>query len=168
MSEEPAETGSEDDSDASDTAAGADLGTRHLAVVVAKPRAESVIDALETEGVYDDGRSVQSWDDDGVAVPVTAPPETVEVREIVQQVGERRLRSLSDHLRQRGWSDDELDAAPASWAVVGSVVLVAMGRPPTRRGRRGAARAPRRGRHRTGPQRYQRCPPRTRRDRRRR
>ncbi|MBX0286527.1 class I SAM-dependent methyltransferase [Haloarcula salinisoli] len=113
-----------------DSEAEADLDTRHLAVVVAKPRAESVIDALETEGVYDDGRSVQSWDDDGVALPVTAPPETVEVRDIVQQVGERRLRSLDDHLRQRGWTDEELDAAPSSWAVVGSVVLVAMGEAP--------------------------------------
>jgi len=119
MREEPADTDSE-----------ADLEARHLAVVVAKPRAESVIDALEAEGVYDDGRSVQSWDAESVAVPVTAPPETVEVREVVQQVGERRLRSLADHLRQRGWTDDELDAAPSSWAVVGSVVLVAMGEAP--------------------------------------
>jgi len=119
MREEPADTDSEADHD-----------TRHLAVVVGKPRAESVIDALEAEGVYDDGRSVQSWDADGVAVPVTAPPETVEVRDVVQQVGERRLRSLDDHLRGRGWTDDELDAAPSSWAVVGSVVLVALGEAP--------------------------------------
>jgi len=97
---------------------------RHLAVVVARPRTESVIDALETEGVYDPDRSVQPWDDDGVAVPVTAPPETVDVREVVQQVGEPRVRSLADHLRQRGWTDEELDAAPSSWAVVGTVVLV--------------------------------------------
>ncbi|WP_262178895.1 class I SAM-dependent methyltransferase [Haloarcula laminariae] len=103
---------------------------RHLAVVVAKPRAESVIDALEAEGVYDDNRSVESWDSDGVAVPVTAPPETVAVREVVQQVGEQRLRGLADHLRQRGWTEDELDAAPGSWAVVGSVVLVELGDAP--------------------------------------
>ncbi|WP_324664796.1 class I SAM-dependent methyltransferase [Haloarcula sediminis] len=120
---EPAET--------PDTAAKGELADdRHLAVVVAKPRAESVIDALEAEGVYDDSHSVQSWDDDGVAVPVTAPPETVAVREVVEQVGKRRLRSLADHLRQRGWTEAELDAAPSSWAVVGSVVLVAMGDAP--------------------------------------
>ena len=119
MSEEPTDT---------DTEIAAD--TRELAVVVGNPRAESVIDALEAEGIYDDDRSVQSWDANGVAVPVTAPPETVEVRDIVQQVGERRLRSLDDHLRQRGWTDDELDAAPASWAVVGSVVLVDLGDSP--------------------------------------
>ena len=128
MSDEPAD----DESGDADTAesGGANGDPRELAVVVAKPRAESVIDALEAEGVYDDSRSVGSWDDDGVAVPVTAPPETVEVREVVQQVGERRLRSLDDHLRQRGWTDAELDAAPSSWAVVGSVVLVAMGDAP--------------------------------------
>jgi tRNA wybutosine-synthesizing protein 2 len=116
--------------DSGDAEALADDDTRELAVVVGKPRAETVIDALETEGVYDDCRSVQSWDNDGVAVPVTAPPETVEVREIVQQVGQRRLRTLADHLRQRGWTEAEIDAAPSSWAVVGSVVLVAMGESP--------------------------------------
>ncbi|MDS0279167.1 class I SAM-dependent methyltransferase family protein [Halomicroarcula sp. S1AR25-4] len=103
---------------------------QRLAVVVAKPRAQTVIDALTNEGVYDADRSVRSWDDDGVAVPVTAPPQTVDVREIVQQVGEPRLRTLEDHLRQRGWTDDELDAAPSSWAVVGSVVLVDVGDAP--------------------------------------
>jgi tRNA wybutosine-synthesizing protein 2 len=105
-------------------------GDRRLAVVVAKPRTQSAIDALRSEGVYDADRSVQSWDSDGVAIPVTAPPESVDVRDVVQQVGERRLRTLEDHLRQRGWTDDELDAAPSSWAVVGSVVLVEMGEAP--------------------------------------
>ena len=65
-----------------------------------------------------------------MAVPVTDPPSSVEVREVVQQVGEPRLRTLEDHLRQRGWSDEELDAAPSSWAVVGSVVLVDVGDTP--------------------------------------
>ncbi|MDS0260024.1 class I SAM-dependent methyltransferase family protein [Haloarcula sp. S1CR25-12] len=101
-----------------------------LAVVVAKPRTESVIDALDTEGVYDADRSVQPWDAESVAVPVTAPPETVEVREVVRQVGERRLRNLADHLRQRGWSEAEIDAAPSSWAAIGSVVLVELGETP--------------------------------------
>ncbi|WP_254272971.1 class I SAM-dependent methyltransferase [Haloarcula marina] len=103
---------------------------RRLAVVVAKPRTQQVIDALGAEGVYDADRSVRSWDDDAVAVPVTTPPESVEVREIVQQVGEPRLRTLEDHLRQRGWTDEELAAAPGSWAVVGSIVLVDVGDSP--------------------------------------
>jgi len=101
-----------------------------LAVVVGNPRTEAVIAALREEGVYDEDRHVQSWDADGVAVPVTAPPSTVEVREVVRQVGERRLRTLADHLGQRGWTDAELESAPSSWAVIGSVVLVELGDSP--------------------------------------
>jgi len=95
-----------------------------LAVVVAKPRAQDAIDALQSEGVYDADRSVSEHGADAVAVPVTDPPESVSYREVVRQVGEPRLRTLEDHLRERGWSADELDAAPGSWAVIGSVVLV--------------------------------------------
>ncbi|QSG05803.1 class I SAM-dependent methyltransferase [Halapricum desulfuricans] len=108
---------------------GTDGGDR-LAVVVAKPRAQDVIDTLQEEGVYDADRSVTEHGEDAVAIPVTAPPETVSSREVVRQVGEPRLRTLEDHLRERGWSDGEIDAAPGSWAVIGSVVLVEMGDAP--------------------------------------
>ncbi|MEF8825524.1 MAG: class I SAM-dependent methyltransferase family protein, partial [Halapricum sp.] len=91
-----------------------------LAVVVAKPRAQDVIDALQEAGVYDADRSVSEHGEDAVAIPVTAAPESVSYREIVRQVGQPRLRTLEDHLRERGWSDDELDRAPGSWAVIGS------------------------------------------------
>ena len=101
-----------------------------LAIVVAKPRAQDVIDALQEEGVYDADRSVAEHGEDAVAVPVTAPPESVSYREVVQQVGEPRLRTLEDHLRERGWTDEELDTAPGSWAVIGSVVLVDIGDAP--------------------------------------
>ena len=107
-----------------------DHGEQGLAVVVAKPRSQAAIDALTAEGVYDPDRSVQSWDAESVAIPVTDPPETVDVREVVRQVGGARLRTLADHLRRKGWTDGELDAAPSSWAVVGSVVLVSMGDAP--------------------------------------
>ena len=101
-----------------------------LAIVVAKPRAQDVIDALQEEGVYDADRSVAEHGEDAVAVPVTAPPESVAYREVVQQVGQPRLRTLEDHLRERGWTDEELDTAPGSWAVIGSVVLVDIGDAP--------------------------------------
>jgi len=101
-----------------------------LAVVVAKPRSQDVIDALQEEGVYDADRSIGEHGEDAVAIPVTAPPETVSYREIVQQVGQPRLRTLEDHLREQGWSNDELDLAPGSWAVIGSVVLVEIGDAP--------------------------------------
>ena len=99
-------------------------GDDRLAVVVDKPRAEAVIDGLAAEGVYDGDRSVREYDAGSVSVPVTAVPETVAYDEVVRQVGEPRLRDLADHLRERGWTDDEIERAPSSWAVLGTVVLV--------------------------------------------
>ncbi|WP_135664429.1 class I SAM-dependent methyltransferase [Halorhabdus rudnickae] len=101
-----------------------------LAVVVEQSRAQQAIDALQDEGVYDADRSVRAYGEGGVSLPVTAVPETVEIREIVRQIGEPRLRTLADHLRERGWSDNEIDRAPSSWAVIGTVVLVEIGDAP--------------------------------------
>jgi len=108
----------------------ADSADQRLAAVVPKSRSQRVIDALEREGVYDDDRRVREWTDETVALPVTEPPESVDYLEIVRQVGEPRLRTLEDHLREMGWTDEELDLAPGSWAVVGSVVLVELGDAP--------------------------------------
>ncbi|WP_415379119.1 class I SAM-dependent methyltransferase [Halosimplex sp. TS25] len=107
-----------------------DESEERLAVVVDKPRTEAVIAELEAEGVYDADRSVREYDEGSVSVPVTAIPGTVEYSEVVRQVGEPRLRDLADHLRERGWSDDEIDLAPSSWAVLGTVVLVDVGDAP--------------------------------------
>lgn len=103
-----------------------DGGEGELAVVVEKPRAQQAIDGLTQEGVYDADRSVRAYGEGGVSIPVTAIPETVDFHEVVRQVGDPRLRTLADHLREHGWSDDEIDRAPSSWAVIGSVVLVAI------------------------------------------
>ncbi|AUG46135.1 SAM-dependent methyltransferase [Haloarcula taiwanensis] len=105
-------------------------GDQRLAAVVAKPRSQAAIKSLQAEGVYDDTRSITEWTADSVAVPVTAPPQETQFREVVRQVGERRLRTLDDHLRERGWTDAEIAAAPGSWAVLGSVVLVDIGDSP--------------------------------------
>ncbi|MFC7176600.1 class I SAM-dependent methyltransferase [Halosegnis marinus] len=94
-----------------------------LAAVVERERAETAMDALAAEGVYDDSRSVRPYGE-GVAVPVTAPPERVDVLEVVETDLPPRNRDLRDLLAARGWTDDELDRAPASWAVVGTCVLV--------------------------------------------
>ena len=99
---------------------------QRLGVVVAQSRAQTVIDRLQAEGAYDDSRTVQPWDEDSVAVPVTSVPTDLAVREVVRQVGEPRLRELDDYLRDRGWTDDEIDLAPSSWAVIGDVILVDM------------------------------------------
>jgi len=98
-----------------------------LAAVVEKPRADAAIGALRVEGVYDDSRSVYECGSDAVAIPVTAPPQETPVREVIEEAGEPRLQTLEDHLREAGWSDDELETAPGSWAVIGTVILVDIG-----------------------------------------
>ncbi|MFC7141279.1 class I SAM-dependent methyltransferase [Halosimplex aquaticum] len=107
-----------------------DESEERFAVVVDKPRTEAVIAELEAEGVYDADRSVREFDEGSVSVPVTSIPESVEYIEVVRQVGEPRLRDLADHLRERGWTDEEIDLAPSSWAVLGTVVLVDVGDAP--------------------------------------
>jgi tRNA wybutosine-synthesizing protein 2 len=97
----------------------------NLAAVVPKPEAGRAIDALRSEGVYDDDRSVVEADDGTVELPITDPPTETGVLEVVEQVDPvSRRRGLEDRLRDRGWSDDEVDRAPSSWSVVGDVVLV--------------------------------------------
>ncbi|WP_081655630.1 class I SAM-dependent methyltransferase [Halopiger goleimassiliensis] len=107
-----------------------------LAAVVENPRAETAIESLRAEGVYDDSRKVREVrgegdatrerdDLDRVALPITEPPTETRVLEVVRQVDpEPRNPDLEDLLADRGWSDDEIERAPGSWAVIGSVVLV--------------------------------------------
>ncbi len=60
-----------------------------------------------------------------IALPITEPPTETRVLEVVRQLEpELRSRDLEDLLAERGWGDDELESAPGSWAVIGSVVLV--------------------------------------------
>ncbi len=98
-----------------------------LAAIVEKPRTQAAIGSLRAEGIYDDDRSVYEASGDTVAIPVTETPVDTDVLEVVREEGEPRLRTLADHLRERGWSEDDIDDAPASWAVLGSVILVEMG-----------------------------------------
>jgi len=100
------------------------MDERGLSAVVEKPRAQATIGSLRAEGVYDDTRSVYECGEETVAIPVTDPPQETSVLEVIEETGEPRLRTLADHLRDRGWSDEETAAAPSSWAVIGSVVLV--------------------------------------------
>ena len=114
-----------------------------LAVVVENSRAETAIESLRAEGVYDDSRRVRAVSDasrertgadpsgeredgpDKIALPVTEPPAETHVLEVVRQVDpELRSPDLEDLLADRGWSDADLESAPGSWAVIGSVILV--------------------------------------------
>ncbi|MFC6939478.1 class I SAM-dependent methyltransferase [Salinirubellus sp. GCM10025818] len=101
-----------------------------LAALVDESRAEAAIESLRGEGVYDDARSVAPHDEGRVALPVTEPPVGTDVREVIEADLPWRTRGLADLLRERGWEDDEIDRAPGSWAVVGSVVLVDIGDAP--------------------------------------
>ncbi len=100
------------------------MSDQPLSAVVEKRRAEAAIGSLRSEGIYDDDRSVYDCGSETVAIPVTDPPEKTRVLDVVEDEGEPRLRTLTDHLREKGWTEDELDSAPASWAVIGSVILV--------------------------------------------
>ncbi|SDJ96664.1 methyltransferase [Halovenus aranensis] len=100
------------------------MSDQSLAAVVTKQRTQIALSSLRQEGVYDEGRHITEHDDGTVAIPVTDPPAQTDVLEVVRTTGETRLRTLEDHLRQRGWTDGELDAVPGSWAVIGSVILV--------------------------------------------
>ena len=100
----------------------ADSATTDLAAVVPKRRTEAVIEALRAEGVYDPTRGVAAYDDDRVAVPVAEPDITVEAVDLPP-----RERGLEDLLAERGFAPAEIEAAPSSWAVVGSVVLADFG-----------------------------------------
>jgi tRNA wybutosine-synthesizing protein 2 len=95
-----------------------------LVAVVEKSRAEASINALRAEGVYDDDRSVFECGPDRVAIPVTRGPATTDVLRVASDESQTRPETLRDLLRERGWSGTELDRAPSSWAVIGSVVLV--------------------------------------------
>ncbi|WP_137291007.1 class I SAM-dependent methyltransferase [Natronorubrum halophilum] len=96
-----------------------------LAAVVEKPHAETAIESLRTEGVYDDSRRVREDGPNRVALPVTEPPTDTSVLEVVRQLEpEPRSPGLEELLAARGWSDADLESVPGSWAVIGSVILV--------------------------------------------
>lgn len=98
-----------------------------LAVVVERTRAEAAMASLREEGVYDGDRQVLDGDGDTVVVPVTTPPSDTRVLEVVRQHAPRRQpRTLEEHLQEQGLTNGEIDRAPSSWAVIGSVVLVTL------------------------------------------
>ncbi|MFD1565401.1 class I SAM-dependent methyltransferase [Haloarchaeobius amylolyticus] len=96
-----------------------------LAAIVDKRRTETAIESLRAEDVYDESRRVREDGPERVALPVTEPPAETRVLEVVRQLDpEPRNPDLEDLLAERGWSDGDLEAAPGSWAVIGSVILV--------------------------------------------
>ncbi|GGN11488.1 class I SAM-dependent methyltransferase [Halarchaeum nitratireducens] len=96
-----------------------------LAVVVPKTETEAKLDGLEAEGVYDDARRVTAHDAERVELPVLAEPRATTFDALIEQDDPAfRTAGLDDRLRERGWDEEAIAAAPSSWAVVGDVVLV--------------------------------------------
>ncbi|KYH26889.1 tRNA wyosine derivatives biosynthesis protein Taw2 [Halalkalicoccus paucihalophilus] len=105
-----------------------------LAAIVPKKEGEEAIAALREEGVYDDSRSVREAGSDALALPVIRPPKGTEVHEVIRQPDpEPRAPGLADLLAERGWDDAEIERAPKSWAVIGSVILADFGGCPRER-----------------------------------
>ncbi|MDY6819252.1 MAG: class I SAM-dependent methyltransferase family protein [Halobacteriales archaeon] len=95
-----------------------------LAAIVRKTEADPVIEQLRSAGIYDDDRRIVEHDADHLAVPVTESPESIDVSVIDAPDQPRRIRGLESRLRERGFTDDELETVPNSWAVIGDVVLI--------------------------------------------
>ncbi|MFC7072681.1 class I SAM-dependent methyltransferase [Halovenus rubra] len=100
------------------------MSEQSLAAVVEETETQIALASLKSEGVYDDSRHIAAFEDGTVSIPITEPPQQTAVLEVVEQRGEQRLQTLADHLRKRGWNESEIDDAPGSWAVIGSVILV--------------------------------------------
>ncbi|MFB6086316.1 MAG: class I SAM-dependent methyltransferase family protein [Halodesulfurarchaeum sp.] len=99
-----------------------------LAAVVAKSDVDVTIESLREEGILDDSRRLVEYDDETVAIPVTDPPRETRVEDVIEQVDpEPRVTDLPTLLRERGFSEAELERAPGSWAVIGDVILVRFG-----------------------------------------
>ncbi|ADJ13658.1 methyltransferase [Halalkalicoccus jeotgali B3] len=95
-----------------------------LAAIVPKPDGERTIAALRAEGVYDDTRRVREAGKGALALPVTRRPTDTEVRAVIRQPDpDARAPGLADLLAARDWSDAEIERAPNSWTVIGSVIL---------------------------------------------
>jgi len=91
--------------------------------LVSKPDAERAIASLRERGVYDPDRSVREHGADTVGIPVTREVDAPAVLAVVEDADPvPRTRGLADRLRECGHDPAAL-SPPASWAVVGSVVL---------------------------------------------
>lgn len=95
--------------------------------IVKKPRTQVAIDALRAEGVYDSSRRVEPYDDDRIAIPIVKAPSKTTVESVGTLDLPSRRRGLTDLLVEWGVSENIIEAAPSSWAVLGNVILVDFG-----------------------------------------
>ncbi len=99
-----------------------------LAAVVPKAEADVALASLKDEDVFDDSRRLRERDEETLEIPVTTHPQTTRVLDVIEQVDpEPRVDGLPTLLRERGFTESEIDRAPASWAVIGEVIVVRFG-----------------------------------------
>ena len=94
-----------------------------LVAVVEKQDVDTVIAAVKESGTYDSNRHIREADASTLEIPITSRNAPVD-RVTLQDNPPWRVRDLEDYLRVRGASDAVIEAAPASWAVIGDLILV--------------------------------------------
>lgn len=97
------------------------------AAIVETERTEAAIDSLRAEGVYDPSRRIEPYGDEYVAIPIVGTPTETPTESVRTVELPRRKRGLEDVLESHDVDDEIVEAAPSSWAVIGSVVLVDFG-----------------------------------------
>ncbi|MFW6152724.1 MAG: class I SAM-dependent methyltransferase [Halobacteriota archaeon] len=94
-----------------------------LAAIVEKAVVDRVVTELRADGRYDADRRLVEYDDEHVAIPVTATSTHPDIVRFEPGVTERRRpRTLEALLRRRGWSAAEVDLVPSSYARLGHVI----------------------------------------------
>jgi len=101
-----------------------------LAVLVRKEASESALETLRELDNYDDSRAIEAHSTTHLAIPVLEEPavEQLPAFDLLEDAGlAARTPDLQAQLRERGWSDDAIERAPSSWAVVGDIILLEFG-----------------------------------------
>lgn len=94
-----------------------------LAALVPKAEVDEYIATFKAAGWYDRDRRIREADAETLEIPIHAHASTVDVPTVPQQNPPWRVRELVDILRDRGWEETDLAAVPASWAVIGEVIV---------------------------------------------
>ncbi len=95
------------------------------AAIIGLMEVAEAIGTLREVGIYDDTRKIEPLEGDRLAIPVTEPRPVAGIEQYEAGVAlTRRCNSLEDHLRSRGWTPEELDAAPNSYARIGDLIVI--------------------------------------------
>ncbi len=95
-----------------------------LSVLVPKNRVDECLAMIEEEGVYDDSRQLFEHESGKIGLPVTTDP-SIDIGMVIDDPDpEPRITGIADILQAQGWSAEEIESTPNSWAVIGDIILV--------------------------------------------